>query len=155
MLINYRTVISFGDKNIKVVLDRFSKLLEIPNKIGIKNAHKAGFWFGYSQCIRFFFMAFVFYISSIFIFDYHDNPDDTFIGVYLLFVAALGSGISISHAPSVSKARNAANKVFAIIEEPSLIDTRNSHGEKSISAGQIEFRNVDFKYPSREKKVLN
>lgn len=31
MLINYRTVISFGDKNIKVVLDRFAQLLEIPN----------------------------------------------------------------------------------------------------------------------------
>eukprot|EP00347_Sterkiella_histriomuscorum_P018560 403345051 len=155
MLINYRTVISFGDKNVEYVMNRFDNLLEEPNKVGVRNAHLAGFWFGYSQCVRFFFLAFVFYIASIFIFDYGDKPDDTYIGLYILFVAAIGSGISISQAPSVSKAQNAASKVFNIIEEESKIDTRSTEGERIISDGAIELKNVQFRYPSRAKNVLN
>lgn len=78
-----------------------------------------------------------------------------YTAVYLLFVSAIGSGVAISQAPSVSKAKNAAIKVFDIIEEPSLIDTRSKEGEKVIKAGEIELKNVDFKYPSRGKLVLN
>ena len=48
MIINYRTVISFGDKNIDYVMTKYDKLLEEPNRIGIRNAHIAGFFFGYS-----------------------------------------------------------------------------------------------------------
>eukprot|EP00347_Sterkiella_histriomuscorum_P020418 403337881 len=155
MLINYKTVISFGEKNVEFVMDRFDSLLEEPNRVGIRNAHFSGFWFGYSKCVRFFFQAFVFYVASIFIFDYGDNSDDTFIGLYLLLVSALGSANAISSAPSVSKAKNAAMKVFDIIEEESNIDTRSNDGQKVIKEGQIELKNVDFKYPSREKMVLD
>jgi hypothetical protein len=42
---------------------------------------------------------------------------NTYIGVNTLFVAALGSGISISSAPSISKAKEAAKKIFGIIDE--------------------------------------
>jgi hypothetical protein len=45
-----------------------------------------------------------------------------------LFVAALGTGISLSSAPSVSKAKEAASKIFAIIDEQSKIDTRENKG---------------------------
>jgi len=31
MLINYRTVISFGEKNVEYVMTRFDNLLEEPN----------------------------------------------------------------------------------------------------------------------------
>jgi hypothetical protein len=48
MIMNYRTVISFGDKNISKVMKTYEKLLETPNKLGVKNAHLAGFFFGYS-----------------------------------------------------------------------------------------------------------
>lgn len=155
MLINYRTVISFGEKNVKFVMSRFDSLLEEPNRLGVINAHKSGFWFGYSQCIRFFFLAFVFYVGSIFIFKHGDSPDDTYIGLFILFISAIGSGISISRAPSVSKARNAANKVFDIIEDVSKIDTRSKEGVQEIKEGKIELKSVYFKYPSRTKNVLN
>ena len=136
-------------------MTRYDKLLEVPNQIGVRNAHINGFLFGYSQCIRFLFIAFVFYIASLFIYDYGDNADDTYIGVYLLFVSALGSGIAISAAPSMSKAKHAATKVFNIIEDESKIDVRETTGETVIKEGAIELKNVEFKYPSRTLKVLN
>jgi ATP-binding cassette subfamily B (MDR/TAP) protein 1 len=48
VIMNYRTVISLGEKNIKFLMGNFSKLLEGPNKEGIKQAHISGVLFGYS-----------------------------------------------------------------------------------------------------------
>lgn len=70
-------------------------------------------------------------------------------------MAALGTGISLSSAPSVAKAKAAAGKIFEIIDEPSLIDTRSESGVKEIKRGEIEFVNAEFQYPSRTQKVLD
>ena len=45
---NYRTVVSFGDKNIDYLLEKYAKLLEGPRKKGIMKAHISGALFGYS-----------------------------------------------------------------------------------------------------------
>jgi hypothetical protein len=45
---NYRTIISFGEKNVDFILKKYYKLLEGPNKQGIKRAHFAGVLFAYS-----------------------------------------------------------------------------------------------------------
>ena len=71
ILMNYRTVISFGEKNIEYLMSRYTALLIEPNKAGVRNAHWNGLLFGYSQFIRFGYLAFVFYIGSKFIFDYN------------------------------------------------------------------------------------
>ncbi len=155
IIMNYRTVIGFGEKNVDYLLTKFDKLLEVPNMQGIRSAHVSGFWFGYSQCVRFIFIGVVFYISAIFINKKVENPQDTYIGVYTLFVAAIGTGVSLAQAPSVEKAKKAAKTIFAIIDEPSKIDTRDEKGEKVIKHGEIEFLNADFQYPSRNQKVLN
>lgn len=47
ILMNYRTVIGFGDKNVAYLLEKFDELLREPNMLGIKNAHVSGFYFGY------------------------------------------------------------------------------------------------------------
>ena len=155
ILINYRTVIGFGDKNVDYLLEKFDSLLEEPRSIGIKQAHYSGFLFGYSQCTRFMFIGIVFYIAAILINNYGDDQQDTYICLYTLFMAALGTGISLSSAPSVAKAKGAAEKIFPIIDEPSLIDTRSDAGIKEINHGEIEFVNAEFQYPSRTQKVLD
>ena len=137
---NYRTVIGFGDKNVEYLLQKFDELLREPNMLGIKNAHVSGFYFGYGQCVRFIFIGIVFYISALFIFNEGDDPTDTYIGVYVLFTAALGTGTSLANAPSVSKAKEAAGIIFSIIDEKSDIDTRSHKGIKKITNGAIEFR---------------
>lgn len=141
---NYRTVIGFGEKNIDHLLSRFDALLEEPALKGIRTGHYGGFFFGYSQCIRFLFIGIIFYIAALFVKNYNDNPDDTYIGLYTLFLAALGTGISLSSAPSIGKAKAAASVIFEIVDEPSKIDTRSEEGLKEIKNGEIEFVNADF-----------
>jgi ABC-type multidrug transport system fused ATPase/permease subunit len=50
----------------------------------------------------------------------------------------------------MGKARDAANKVFAIINEQSKIDVRENKGYAKIEKGEIVLENVDFKYPSKD-----
>ena len=66
IILNYRTVIAFGPKNVDMILERYSALLVIPREAGIKKAHISGLFFGYSQGIRFIFIGFVFYIAAVF-----------------------------------------------------------------------------------------
>ncbi len=67
IIMNYRTVISFGEKNLQFILDRYSESLVVPHLANIKRAHISGLFFGYSQSIRFIFIAFVFYVAAVFI----------------------------------------------------------------------------------------
>lgn len=118
IVINYRTIISFGPKNVEYILARYGELLEIPHEAGVKKAHYSGLFFGYSQSIRFVFIAFVFYVAFIFVKVYNISSKDAFTGCYVVFVGSIGAGVSLSQLPSVAGAQNSAKKIFGIIEEP-------------------------------------
>ncbi|CDW90801.1 abc transporter family protein [Stylonychia lemnae] len=162
IIINYKTVVSLGEKNVNYLVQKYQDLLEEPKRMDIKHAHISGIIYGYSQCIRFLFIAFIFYLSSVFIFEYNDEPEDTYVGVYTLFVSAIGTGSLISQLPSRSKSKQAANKIFKIIESQQIDNNHDSSRQVAnykqkefVKQGEIEFKNLSFKYPSRDKKVLN
>jgi ABC-type multidrug transport system fused ATPase/permease subunit len=154
MIINFRTIISFGEKNINYLLLKFKILLSAPHRDDIISGHTSGLFFGYSIFARYAYVSFVFYISALFIANKGDNPVNTFIGVYVLFISALGCGTQLAHAPSTGKAKDAANKVFAIINEQSTIDVREEKGFSKIEKGEIKLEDVDFRYPSKKSRVL-
>lgn len=154
IIMNYRTVVSLGEKNVEFLLSKYGDLLIIPHRTGVKRAHVSGLFFGYSQSIRFIFIAFVFYVAGIFARYYNVNTKHLFTGVYVIFVGAIGSGVSISQLPSMSKAKSAAKQVFGIIEEPTRIDPKQP-GATNIPEGKIELKSLLFRYPSRNTNVLN
>lgn len=160
IIMNYRTIISLGEKNVDAILEKYYRLLEEPNRQGIRRAHFSGLLFGYSQSIRFVFVALTFYFAALIIANGDltgQAREDVFTGVYVMFVGAIGAGVSVSQMPSMSKAKNSARKVFGIIEEKSQIDPRTTAGLSSdpITQGNISLENVCFKYPSRKSKVLD
>ena len=40
------------------------------------------------------------------------------------------------------------------MDEPSIIDVRETKELKFVNEGEIEFKNVTFNYPTRKHKVL-
>jgi len=64
VILNYRTVISFGEKNVQFILEKYDDLLIEPHKQAVKAAHKSGLFFAYSQAIRFAYIAFVFWMAA-------------------------------------------------------------------------------------------
>jgi ATP-binding cassette subfamily B (MDR/TAP) protein 1 len=95
IIMNYRTVIGFGPKNIRYLLKNYETLLEIPNAKGVRNAHIGGLAYGYTNCTRYIFQGLIFYLSSLIIFKYHETAEDVYISVYLMLMSALGSGMQI------------------------------------------------------------
>ena len=59
---------------------------------------------GYSNLIRFLYIGIIYFIASKLIIKYDLNSQDVFIGVYVIFVGAIGSGAALSQAPSIARA---------------------------------------------------
>ena len=78
MILNYRTVISFGQVNVEQIIDKYEELLTGPASLRIRNAHITGVAFGYSLCVRFIYIGIVFYVGSEFIVSYNLPPQDVF-----------------------------------------------------------------------------
>jgi ATP-binding cassette subfamily B (MDR/TAP) protein 1 len=156
VILNYRTVISFGQENINIIMDKYESLLTGPATVRVKNAHIAGVAYGYSLCIRLIYIGVVFYVGSKFIVTYNLDPQDVFQSIYIIFTAALGAGFAMSSVPSATKAKESAQKIFTILDEPSTLDVREQKGKLTkFKEGAIELKNLSFKYPSRKAKVLD
>ena len=147
-------MISFGDKNVQFMLSKYAELLKVPHQTNIKTAHVSGLFFGYSQSIRFVYIGFVFFVAAVFVNRYGLDRETVFTGCYVVFVGAIGSGVSLSQMPSVARAKQSAKTVFGIIEEPSEINPNQQGVEPKELTGSIVFRNLYFKYPSRKRHVL-
>ena len=96
IIMNYRTVIAFGPKNVQSILDTYSELLVIPKEAGIKKAHISGLFFAYSQGIRFIFIGLVFYVAAVFSNKFGLDKQSVFTGCYIAFVGSIGTGVSLS-----------------------------------------------------------
>ena len=48
IIMNYRTVISLGEKNVDYILEKYHKLMLEPHRQGIKQGHFSGILFGFS-----------------------------------------------------------------------------------------------------------
>lgn len=95
----------------------------------------------------------VFYIAAVFTKRYDLDSQDVYSGCYVVFVGSIGTGVSLSQLPSLTKAREAAKLIFGIIEEPSKIDPKQG-GSEMITHGRVEFKSLWFRYPSRKHAVL-
>ena len=105
VILNYKTVISFGEKNVHQIIAKFEAFLVQPSEQRIRNAHIAGLFFGYSQCSRMVFLGVVFWIASAVIQKWHYNPKDVYMCINIIFSAAMGAGMSMSNVPSITRAK--------------------------------------------------
>jgi len=155
VITNYRTVISFGQDNVDSIMDKYEHLLTGPAALRVRNAHIAGFAFGYSMCIRFIYIGVVFFIGSKLVRSYDLDTKDVFMSIYIIFTSAMGAGFAMASIPSATEARESAQRIFKIIDEPSKIDVRQQAGKlQKVTHGAIEFQNVTFNYPTRQQQVL-
>jgi ATP-binding cassette, subfamily B (MDR/TAP), member 1 len=74
VILNYRTIISFGQDNVNTIMDKYESLLEGPANLRVRYAHIAGVAFGYSLCVRLVYIGIVFFVGSKFIVTYDLDP---------------------------------------------------------------------------------
>jgi len=150
---NMRTVASFARED--KLLKNYSDKLAEPLKDAMVNAQKSGLAFGVGQFINFGVYALLFYLGARFIRDDGLSFQGMFQSVMAIMMACMAAGNALQLAPDVGAAKNAAINVFAILDKKPSIDLDDpKQTVRNPVRGNIEFRNVWFKYPSRERIIF-
>ena len=148
---NYKTVTSFANENL--IVNSLNKLLEKPIKIGILNANLAGIIFGFSSFIQNVVFAIAFWLGAAFMKEYSLKGENVFIAILVIMYSIFGAGSAQQFAPSTAKALKSAIRVFSIIDEKSDTNIDENNPEQIMATdsfiGEIEFKNVWFRYPTR------
>jgi ATP-binding cassette subfamily B (MDR/TAP) protein 1 len=156
-VVNMRTVASFGKES--VILKSYENKLAYPLKMGTKKGHISGAVFGLSNLAMFCTYAIVFYVGAVFNKNIGLSFRDMFISIFGVMFAAMGSGNASQFMPDVGAATAACISIFEILDLKPEIDIDNeeqTYGRKpgEMVKGEIEFKDVKFKYPSREEQIL-
>ncbi|CAA7405782.1 unnamed protein product [Spirodela intermedia] len=142
-----RTVASFSAE--EKVMELYKKKCEAPLKTGVRQGLVSGIGFGLSFFLLFCTYGTIFYAGAKFVEDGKTTFPDVFKVFFALAMAGIGLSQSSGLAPDSSKAKSASASVFAILDRKSKIDPSDPTGQTSEVKGNIEFRHVSFRYPTR------
>lgn len=150
---NMRTVASFGrEENL---CHSFNRKLDPPLARAIRKGNFAGLAFGFSNLAMFCLDALVFYLGAVFISHNVLNSKDFFTSFFAIMMAAMGTGQATQFAGDVGAAKNAAINLFKIFDTKPEIDIDDpAQDVRTPISGNIELRDVYFRYPTRPKMVL-
>ncbi|KAG0483278.1 hypothetical protein HPP92_011362 [Vanilla planifolia] len=143
-----RTVASLSAE--EKVVELYQKKCEGPTRKGIRQGVISGIGFGVSSSLIYCAYAASFYAGARLV----RSGETTFGKVFQVFfaftMAATGISESNSAVPNAEKAKSATASVFAVLDRKSKIDPSDVSGMTLENLeGEIKFRHVSFKYPSR------
>lgn len=141
------------------MLDEYDAINSRRAKSENKSAYAYAFALGLSVALQNGVFA-IFYLASAELFAKwptyeYTSYDKMYIAMFVIIFGFFTAAQSISIGPDVKKAKKAAIKIFYIIARPSRIDV---HSEETKAAkpvraegfnGEIEFKDVWFRYPTR------
>lgn len=154
-MINIRTVTSFGYENM--ILNKYTDKLKVPYEIGVKKGNISGLLFGFSQFIMYLVFALIFYFGAVFIRDNNLSIADVFTAIYSIMFAGMTAGNNSHFMPDVANAKNSASNIFEILDsedEDQLQIKDESKLLKTPIKGNIQLKNVSFKYETRDEQIF-
>ncbi|ORY33913.1 ABC transporter B family member 11-like protein [Rhizoclosmatium globosum] len=153
-IFNIRTVISLGLEDF--FIQKFKDELAAPYKISIRAAFVASFGPAFSQCAQFFTYAVSYWYGGTLVKSNDTSFQSMNIVIQSVFFMSLAIGQVGALAPSITKALLAANKVFALVDRVTLMDTTvGKKVEAPEITGDVSLSKVKFSYPTRsEVQVL-
>ncbi|KAL4466977.1 hypothetical protein ABPG74_010574 [Tetrahymena malaccensis] len=147
-----RTVASLGNpqcfcENFKYIL---SKNINDINK----SAFQAGVAIGFTNFALFGVYAITLICGAAFHRSYGVSIRDIFISILCLMFAAKGMGKNTEFMGSAGASTFSANKIFQTLESHDEIDQNQGQLQTEQINGELQFKNVSFKYPERDSYVL-
>ncbi|XP_024528405.1 ABC transporter B family member 4 isoform X2 [Selaginella moellendorffii] len=143
-----RTVASYCAE-VKV-MDLYKEKCSLPLINGVKQGIISGVALSVSNFVLFGSYAMSFWFGSRLV----EKGETDFKRVFRVFFAITMSSVGISQsagmAPDIAKVKTAVNSVFSLLDRKSKVDPFDKSGKTlKLIKGDIEFRTVCFKYPSR------
>uniref|UniRef100_H2YJX3 Bile salt export pump n=1 Tax=Ciona savignyi TaxID=51511 RepID=H2YJX3_CIOSA len=149
VLSSIRTVVAFDGQAKES--ERYNKNLNEARTVGIKKGFVGGLSIGALFFIMFSTYGLAFWYGSTLIRTGEISVGNMLTAFFGVLIGAFSLGQGMSNVEYFSGAQAAAFKVFEIIDRTPEIDSMSDAGHKPDQVkGQIEFKNVDFTYPSRK-----
>ncbi|KAM7177249.1 ATP-dependent translocase ABCB1-like [Macrochelys suwanniensis] len=151
-----RTVIAFNGQ--KKALAKYDVNLENARKVGVKKSIVTNTSLGFAEFILFGAYALAFWYGTKLTVEERENYDigRVLIVFFSVLLGAFSLGQGFPHLESIANARGAAYEVYKVINKHRLIDSSAKEGYRPDKLkGEIEFKNINFSYPSRpDVKIL-
>ncbi|CAL5023522.1 unnamed protein product [Urochloa decumbens] len=147
-----RTVYSFVAEGSTMA--RFSAALEESARLGIKQGFAKGVAIGSSD-IRLAIFAFNLWYGSRLVMDHGYKGGTVYAVSCVVVVGGLALGSALSNIKYFAEASSAAERIQEVIQRVPKIDSESNAGEEPANvAGEVEFKNVEFCYPSRPETPI-
>ncbi|KAG2714415.1 hypothetical protein I3760_03G025800 [Carya illinoinensis] len=133
----------------------FSAALQGSVKLGLSQGLAKGLAIG-SNGVVFAIWSFMSYYGSRLVM-YHDAKGGTvFVVGAAIAVGGLSLGAGLSNLKYFSEAMSAGERILEVIKRVPKIDSDNMEGEilECVSAGSVEFKHIEFAYPSRPESII-
>ncbi|XP_052744794.1 multidrug resistance protein homolog 49-like [Bicyclus anynana] len=160
VLSSIRTVVAFGGEQKEI--QRYQKRLEPAKKMGIRKGVYSGLGSGIMWLIIYATYALSFWYGVALILEsrHEDQPVYTPAVLMIVFFSVLQGaqnvGLTAPHLEAMASARASAGAIFAVIDRKPAIDSLSEEGSRPKLDGNMELREVYFRYPARPKvQVLN
>ncbi|XP_004954680.4 putative multidrug resistance protein [Setaria italica] len=147
-----RTVYSFVAEGSTIA--RFSAALEESARLGIKQGFAKGVAIGSSD-VRLAIFAFNLWYGSRLVMDHGYKGGTVYAVSCVIVVGGLALGSALSNIKYFAEASSAAERIQEVIRRVPKIDSESNAGEDLANvAGEVEFKNVEFCYPSRPETPI-
>ncbi|KAK4429403.1 ABC transporter B family member 13 [Sesamum alatum] len=145
---NIRTVAAFGAE--ERITAKFASELYKPRKRALLRGNVLGFGYGVSLFFAYSSYAIGLWYASVLIRDKKSEFGDVMKSFMVLIITALAVAETLALAPNLVKGSQVLESVFDILQRKSAIDP-NSPSSTALTdvGGDVEFKNVSFKYPTR------
>ncbi|WVY89008.1 hypothetical protein V8G54_037946 (chloroplast) [Vigna mungo] len=145
---NIRTVAAFGAEDRISI--QFASELNKPNKEALLRGHISGFGYGITQLLAFCSYALGLWYASVLIKKKESNFGDIMKSFMVLIITSLAIAETLALTPDIVKGSQALGSVFGILQRRTSITPDDPNSKiVTVVKGEIEFRNVSFKYPMR------
>ncbi|KAL6888373.1 hypothetical protein ACP4OV_009399 [Aristida adscensionis] len=142
-----RTVYSFVAE--RSIMLQFSAALEESARLGVKQGLAKGIAIG-SNGITFAIYAFITWYGSQLVMYHGYQGGTTSATASLIVIGGIALGSGLSNVKYLSEASSAGERILEMIQRVPKIDLESNTGEELANvAGEVEFTNVEFSYPSR------
>ncbi|XP_065051927.1 ATP-dependent translocase ABCB1-like isoform X2 [Rhopilema esculentum] len=149
-----RTVVAFGGE--KRELQRYTACLGDSQKAGIRKGLNSGLAFGLFQLVTFCSYAVAFWYGAELIIDGIINEADVMIVFFCIIVGATQIGQAAPNIQDIANAKGAAYYIYDLMDHKCVINSMSTEGETPPVNGNIEFKDIHFRYPSRKEiKILD
>jgi len=148
-----RTVAAFGMED--AFMDKFGAI--VADNVARMNrlAYIKGSAVGISQISLFFSFGLMYWYGGKMVNEGETDLEGMTVPIFCIFMLAVGLGMAGQNVTDAAKASSTADRVFDTIDRKSAIDWCADDGQKpSTVRGDITFKDVVFRYPSRPDQVI-